>query len=163
MWRNYIKCKYMFMFPLNNLARKGILLIVLGYRSFTYSISFAQRNNVLAGTRYSRLLFSGEDRLCANLHVQEQSTNMTWQCQYLAFAWLNYGGVTMPSQQRHISWLSGGWCSMESPVKIIVASHHSWQKLSIHFNPCIILYILNRFHITTKLDRTRTVCVLLRN
>ena len=30
--------------------------------------------------RYSRLLFTSEDRLCANLHVQEQSTNMTSQC-----------------------------------------------------------------------------------
>ena len=27
--------------------------------------------------RYSRLLFTSEDRLCANLRVQEQSTNMT--------------------------------------------------------------------------------------
>ena len=30
--------------------------------------------------RYSRLLFTSEDRLCANLRVQEQSTNMTSQC-----------------------------------------------------------------------------------
>ena len=37
--------------------------------------------------RYSRLLFTSEDRLCANLRVQEQSRNMTSQCQYLAFAW----------------------------------------------------------------------------
>ena len=28
--------------------------------------------------RYSRLLFTSEDRLCANLRVQEQSTNMTY-------------------------------------------------------------------------------------
>ena len=32
-------------------------------------------------SRYSRLLFTSEDRLCANLRVQEQSTNMTSQCQ----------------------------------------------------------------------------------
>ena len=30
--------------------------------------------------RYSWLLFTSEDRLCANLRVQEQSTNMTSQC-----------------------------------------------------------------------------------
>ena len=29
--------------------------------------------------RYSRLLFTSEDRLCTNFHVQEQSTNMTSQ------------------------------------------------------------------------------------
>ena len=33
------------------------------------------------------LLFTSEDRLCANLCVQEQSTNITSQCQYLTFAW----------------------------------------------------------------------------
>ena len=27
MWRNDTKCKYMFMFPLKNLARKGLILI----------------------------------------------------------------------------------------------------------------------------------------
>ena len=27
MWRNDIKCKYMFMFPLKNLARKGLMII----------------------------------------------------------------------------------------------------------------------------------------
>ena len=37
--------------------------------------------------RYSRLLFTSEDRLCANLRVQEQSTNMTSQCQCPTFAW----------------------------------------------------------------------------
>ena len=31
--------------------------------------------------RYSQLLFTSEDRLYANLHVQEQSMNMTSQCQ----------------------------------------------------------------------------------
>ena len=37
--------------------------------------------------RYSRLFFTSEDRLCANLRVQEQSTNMTSQCQCPTFAW----------------------------------------------------------------------------
>ena len=43
--------------------------------------------------RYSRLLFTSEDRLCANLHVQEQSTNMTSQCQCLTFAWRHISTV----------------------------------------------------------------------
>ena len=34
--------------------------------------------------QYSRILFTSEVRLCANLRVQEQSTNMTSQCQYPA-------------------------------------------------------------------------------
>ena len=55
------------------------------------------------GNQYSWLLFSSEDHLCANLYMQEQSANMTSQCQYLTFAWhhkLNCGDVTMPSQKR---------------------------------------------------------------
>ena len=32
------------------------------------------------GNRYSCLIFISEDRLCANLRMQEQSTNMTSQC-----------------------------------------------------------------------------------
>ena len=37
--------------------------------------------------RYSRLLFTSEDRLCANLCKQEQSTNTTSECQCPTFAW----------------------------------------------------------------------------
>ena len=37
--------------------------------------------------RYSLLLFTSEDRLCANLRVQKQSTIMTSRCQCLACAW----------------------------------------------------------------------------
>ena len=37
--------------------------------------------------RYSRLLFTSEDRLFANLRVHEQSTNMTSQWQCPTFAW----------------------------------------------------------------------------
>ena len=35
----------------------------------------------------SRLLFTVEDQVCANLRVQEQSTCMASQYQYLAFTW----------------------------------------------------------------------------
>ena len=41
----------------------------------------------MARNRYSQLLFTGEDHLCANLRAQEQMTNMTSQCQYFTFAW----------------------------------------------------------------------------
>ena len=47
--------------------------------------------------RGSRLLFTNEDRLCTNLRVQEQSTNMTSQCQCLAFAW-RHRSTVMTSQ-----------------------------------------------------------------
>ena len=39
------------------------------------------RENRVVRNRYSRLLFTSEDRFHANLRVQEQSTNMTSQCQ----------------------------------------------------------------------------------
>ena len=38
------------------------------------------RGYLVMRNRYSRLLFTSEDRLCANLRVQEQSTNVTSQC-----------------------------------------------------------------------------------
>ena len=50
---------------------------------FTYTLSREYR---LVRNRYSRLLFTSEDRLCANLRVHEQSRNMTSQCQYLDIA-----------------------------------------------------------------------------
>ena len=47
--------------------------------------------------RYSQLLFTSEDRLCTNLRVQEQSTNMTSQCQCPTFAW-RHGSTVVTSQ-----------------------------------------------------------------
>ena len=41
----------------------------------------------VVSNRYSRSSFTSEDRICANLSVQEQSTNMTSQCQYPTLAW----------------------------------------------------------------------------
>ena len=32
MWRNDMKCKYMFMFPLKNLARKGLKILQLKHQ-----------------------------------------------------------------------------------------------------------------------------------
>ena len=44
---------------------------------FSYTLGREYR---VMRNRYSRLLFTSEDRLCAKLHVQKQSTNMTSQC-----------------------------------------------------------------------------------
>ena len=44
---------------------------------FSYTPSREYR---VVRNRYSRLLFTSEDRFCANVHVQEQLTNMTSQC-----------------------------------------------------------------------------------
>ena len=61
-----------------DLGSDGILLY--------YTLSSEYR---VVRNRYSRLLFTSEDRLCANLRVQEQSGNMTSQCQCPTFAWLH--------------------------------------------------------------------------
>ena len=45
---------------------------------FSYTLSREYR---VVRNRYSRLLFTSEDRFCANLRVQEQSTSMTSQWQ----------------------------------------------------------------------------------
>ena len=67
---------------------------------FSYTLGREYR---VMRNRYSRLLFASEDRLCANLRVQEQSTNMTSQCMYLAFAW------------RHRSTVVTSWWSQKRP------------------------------------------------
>ena len=68
------------------------------YISYTLSREYRVVRN-----QYSRLLFTSEDRLCANLRVQEQSMNLTSQCQHPTFAWRhrsNCGDVTMLGQKR---------------------------------------------------------------
>ena len=54
--------------------------------------------------RYSRLLFTSEDRFCANLCMPEHSTNMMSQCQYPTFVWCHWSTVvsdiTKLSQKR---------------------------------------------------------------
>ena len=52
--------------------------------------------------RYSRLLFTSEDRLCANVREQEQSMNITSQYQYshvCLTSRINCGDDTMLSQK----------------------------------------------------------------
>ena len=68
------------------------------FLGYTLCVSYTLRREYrVARSRYSRLLFTNEDRLCANSRVQEQSTNMTSQCQCLAFAW-RHRSVVMTSQ-----------------------------------------------------------------
>ena len=56
--------------------------------SFSNAFSYMLRREYrVVRYRYSRLLFTSEDCLCANLRVQEQSTIMTSQCQCPTFAW----------------------------------------------------------------------------
>ena len=63
-------------------------------KTISYTLSREYR---VMRNRYSWLLFTSEDRLCANLRVQEQLTNMTSQYQCLAFAW-RYRSTVMTSQ-----------------------------------------------------------------
>ena len=75
-----------------------ILLLFIGRSNQTTPFSYTlSREYRVAGYRYSRLLFTSEDRLCANLRVQWQSTNMTSQYQFLTFAW-RHRSILMTSQ-----------------------------------------------------------------
>ena len=49
---------------------------LIGNQEFFISYTLSREYRVVR-YRYSRLLFISEDRLCANLRVLEQSTNMT--------------------------------------------------------------------------------------
>ena len=56
----------------------GVLSVILALIIvISYTLSREYR---VVRNRYSRLFFTSEDRLCANLRVQEQLTNMTSQC-----------------------------------------------------------------------------------
>ena len=64
---------------------------------FSYALSREYR---VAGFRYSRLVFTSEDRLCANLNVQWQSMNMTKAVSSVRVtSQVNCGDVTMLSQK----------------------------------------------------------------
>ena len=76
----------------------------------SYMLSWQFR---VAPILYSRLLCTGEDQHCADLCVQEQLTNITSQCHYLAFAWRHRW--TMVMSQYYINkdrlWR---WCEMSA-------------------------------------------------
>ena len=55
------------------------LEVINSSSTFSYSLSREYR---VVWDQYLRLLLTSEDRIGANLCVQEQSTNMTSQCQY---------------------------------------------------------------------------------
>ena len=71
---------------------------------------------------YSLLLFTSEDRFCANLSAQEQLTNMTSQYQYLAFAWHHRSTVAM--SQCYVS-NDRPWQEWRNEGSIIVFSERS--------------------------------------
>ena len=65
-----------------------------------WSISYTLRcEKYMLRSLYARLLFTGEHQLNGNLRVQEQSTNITSQWQYLALTW-RYGTLVMTSQYQ---------------------------------------------------------------
>ena len=86
----------------------------------SYTLS---RDNRVVKNRYLRLLFTSEDRFCANLHVQKQSTNMTSQCQYPKFAW----------RQRSTVVTSHYWVRKNCP-------RQQWQNQQLH-NCCSVLCV----------------------
>ena len=105
------------------------------YLSYTLGCEYRVMRN-----RYSRLLFTSEDRICANLRVQEQSTNMTSQCYYISFAWRHRTTVVTsqcPVRKdrpwRHLRY--------ERSMKSLANRLTRDPKIVIHGNSCIILYI----------------------
>ena len=62
-----------------DLIHRQEIYITTKTRTKVFSYTLGREYRVMRN-RYSRLLFTSEDRLCANLRVQEQSTNMTSQC-----------------------------------------------------------------------------------
>ena len=58
------------------------IMVSLGFQSRMIIISYTlSREYRVAWNRYSRLLFTSEDRFCTSFHVQEQSMYMMSQCQ----------------------------------------------------------------------------------
>ena len=68
----------------------SISSISIGINIISYTL---RREYRVVINRNSRLLFTSENRLCANLRVKEQLTHVTSQYQYLAFAWRHRSAV----------------------------------------------------------------------
>ena len=110
-------------------TQKSLFTVTHALFLISYTLNREYR---VAGNRYSRMLFTSEDRFHSNLNVQEQSTNMTSQCMYLALAWrhrLNYDDVTVPSQKM-LCLAIRQWFSYvtSSLMKIIAGSPHPRQN-----------------------------------
>ena len=94
-----------------------VIVLLLSSLSLVLMLLFSctlSREYRVVRNRYSRLLFTSEDRLCANLRVREQSMNTTSQCQCLAFAWRHRSTVmTSQCQVRKDhpwrQWRNGQW------------------------------------------------------
>ena len=63
------------------MASEIMRMTIATIQRICYSYTFCHEYR-LARNRFSRLLFTSEVRLCANLRVQEKSKNMKSQCQY---------------------------------------------------------------------------------
>ena len=129
---------------------------------FSIGVSYTlSREYRVVRYRYSRLLFTSEDRLCANLRVQEQSTNMTSQCQCphnlngISFLlllrslwWVHIVGYVLASRSysyitpfhyHHCVNLSEDIELINMPVRYILSS--VWVRLSIFSLLSIIQYM----------------------
>ena len=103
---------------------QNAVLTTINFISYTLS-----REYRVAGYRYSRLLFTSEDRLCANLRVQWQLTNMTSQYLFLAFAW-RHRSIEVTSQ----CWVRKchPWQQWRNELSMIIFSGFvcSWHKIA---------------------------------
>ena len=98
---------------------------------FSYMLSCEYR---VLRNQYLHLLFTSEDRLCANLRMQEQSTNMTSQCQYPTLAWC------------HRSTVVTSQCNAKSEKTILSDNYEIrviFSRIVCSGYSCIIPYFLN--------------------
>ena len=89
--------------------------------------------------RYSLLVFASEGRLCANLRVQEQSTNMTSQCQsYIRVtSQINCGDVTILNQKR-VSLATMAKSAIDNCFSRIVCSGHQIACKKLNNTPVTV-------------------------
>ena len=73
MWRNDIKCKYMFKFPLKNLARKGLSMM----KSMNHAIW--QHEDTLVWTKYCCFRFRGSETCDQNQTCHRSQQLRIWK------------------------------------------------------------------------------------
>ena len=96
------------------------------------------------GEKSSWLLFTSEDRLSANWLMQQQSMNMTSQCQYPTFAWRHRSTVVHHNAKSKKTVLSEN-CKMSDwwlfLVELCVEDMKSWVRNKIiHSLPYITIF-----------------------
>ena len=125
------------------------LLYILYHISYTLNPEYRVVRN-----RYTRLLFTSEFHLCANLCVQEQSTNMTSQYQYPTFAWRH--GSTAETSEKFVLFSDNGetsdrWLFLAElwvrGIKYIVRNKiiHSLPRITILWS--LVMRVANDFHL----------------